>query len=203
MPISIIWHLESSKDKKSLKTEFKMSEQRTLSIVDYLKEIGEDSSFAARKTRFAVAWPAEKYTGTAEQNLRLLKHIIEQGKIAVVPFPSSAIGDCASFYNDPAISKKLTEAFKSNAISACVVTGASVASSIIRKELQKAYIVATPENGEYFTTAEHKAIHDKAYLAAGCTGTSAHWVGWFFVNHVDFWDWAIRNGIAIWGACNP
>jgi len=179
-----------------------MSDQKVLSIVDYLKELGDDSSFAARKTRFIGLWPTESYTGTAEQNLKLLRHLIEQKKQAIIPFPSGGTGSCASFYNDPVISTKLTKAFKENAISACVVTGTSVSSSRIRQELQNSYVASTPANGEYFTYAEHKAIHDAAYLAAGCTGTSAPEWGWFLVDNIDFYDWLIMSGIAIFGRCD-
>ena len=41
------------------------------SIVDYLKSIGVDSSFAAR-ARYAANYGIKNYTGTAEQNLKLL-----------------------------------------------------------------------------------------------------------------------------------
>lgn len=180
-----------------------MSGPNTLSIVDYLKELGEDSSFPAREVLFGEIWPTESYSGTAEQNLKLLRHIISKRKKAVVPSPSSAIGDCASFYNDPNISQKLTEVFKGNAISACIVTGTDVAPSRIRQELQKAYIATTPANGSYFTPQEHKAIHDWAYLAAGCTSSSAPQVCWILVDSISFWDWAIAAGIAVLGSCNP
>lgn len=41
------------------------------SIVDYLKSIGKDSSFAARK-QYAAQYGISNYTGTAEQNAKLL-----------------------------------------------------------------------------------------------------------------------------------
>ena len=43
----------------------------TNSIVDYLKSQGQDSSFAAR-TNLAKSKGITNYTGTAEENLRLL-----------------------------------------------------------------------------------------------------------------------------------
>ena len=55
-----------------------------VSIVDYLKELGEDSSFEARKTKFNTISPDEAYTGSAEQNTRFLKHLIESKKKAVL-----------------------------------------------------------------------------------------------------------------------
>ncbi|WP_340084469.1 DUF3597 family protein [Siminovitchia sp. FSL H7-0308] len=48
--------------------------QKTNSIVDYLKSIGVDSSFANRK-KLAEQHGIHNYTGTAEQNLLLLKKL--------------------------------------------------------------------------------------------------------------------------------
>lgn len=180
-----------------------MSEKKIVSIVDYLNEIGEDSSFESRKARYLALWPNDAYSGSAQQNTKLLRSLIESKKKAIVPFPSSGTGSCALFYNDPEISKKLTEAFRANAISACIVTGVNVEAAAIREQLQKTYLVTNPANGEYFTAEEHKSIHDKAYEAAGCAGTSAPEWGWILVNNQEFWDWAIGAGIAIFGECNP
>ncbi|MFD1707809.1 DUF3597 family protein [Siminovitchia sediminis] len=46
----------------------------TGSIVDYLKSIGEDSSFSNRK-KLAEKYNINNYTGTAEQNTRLLQKL--------------------------------------------------------------------------------------------------------------------------------
>ncbi len=55
-----------------------------VSIVDYLKAVGVDSSLASRKTHFEAAFPGEggQYTGTAEQNLRLLAHLRMQAAVS-------------------------------------------------------------------------------------------------------------------------
>ncbi|MCA9135410.1 MAG: hypothetical protein KDB00_01590 [Planctomycetales bacterium] len=42
------------------------------SIVDYLREHGQDASFTGRKAIWQLLFPAENYQGSAEQNLRLL-----------------------------------------------------------------------------------------------------------------------------------
>ncbi len=60
------------------------------SIVDYLKSIGVDSSFAARK-KYAANYGITNYTGTAAQNLKLLSLIRENnGAIAPSPAPTNA-----------------------------------------------------------------------------------------------------------------
>lgn len=52
----------------------KKGDQKTTSIVDYLKSIGENSSFANRK-KLAAKHGIKNYTGTAAQNMQLLKKI--------------------------------------------------------------------------------------------------------------------------------
>lgn len=52
----------------------KKGDMKTNSIVDYLKSIGIDSSFANRK-KLAVKHGIKNYTGTAAQNLQLLKKL--------------------------------------------------------------------------------------------------------------------------------
>lgn len=49
-------------------------DQKTTSVVDYLKSIGADSSFANRK-KLAAKYGIKNYTGTAAQNNQLLKKL--------------------------------------------------------------------------------------------------------------------------------
>lgn len=48
------------------------------SVVDYLKSIGADSSFANRKT-LATSYGITGYTGTAAQNTKLLAYLLDDG----------------------------------------------------------------------------------------------------------------------------
>lgn len=61
----------SSKNSSSSKSKPK-GNMKTTSIVDYLKSIGVDSSFANRR-KLATKHGIKNYTGTAQQNLTLLK----------------------------------------------------------------------------------------------------------------------------------
>ncbi|WP_268239054.1 hypothetical protein [Oceanobacillus neutriphilus] len=47
-------------------------------MVDYLKSIGEDSSFTNR-SRLANSYGIQNYKGTAAQNMRLLKAVRSGG----------------------------------------------------------------------------------------------------------------------------
>ncbi len=58
------------------------------SIVDYLKSIGVDSSFAAR-SKYAANYGISNYRGTAEQNLQLLNLMRSSGG-ATAPAPAQA-----------------------------------------------------------------------------------------------------------------
>nr|WP_225220811.1 LysM peptidoglycan-binding domain-containing protein [Bacillus norwichensis] len=49
-------------------------DQKTTSVVDYLKSIGADSSLANRK-KLAAKYGIKNYTGTATQNTQLLKKL--------------------------------------------------------------------------------------------------------------------------------
>ncbi|GGP12192.1 hypothetical protein GCM10011346_27210 [Oceanobacillus neutriphilus] len=53
-------------------------DSKTNSIVDYLKSIGEDSSFTNR-SRLANSYGIQNYKGTAAQNMRLLKAVRSGG----------------------------------------------------------------------------------------------------------------------------
>ena len=68
----------TSSSKKSSSSSKKTSTSKSTytgnSIVDYLKSIGEDSSFANRK-RLAAKHGIKNYTGTASQNLELLNKL--------------------------------------------------------------------------------------------------------------------------------
>jgi len=46
--------------------------EETTSLVDWLTARGEDPSFESRQRRFTALFPGEGYSGTAEQNVRLL-----------------------------------------------------------------------------------------------------------------------------------
>ncbi len=58
--------------KPAPKPAAKKGDQKTSSIVDYLKSIGESSSFANRK-KLATKYGIKNYSGTAAQNTQLLK----------------------------------------------------------------------------------------------------------------------------------
>lgn len=58
------------------------------SIVDYLKSIGKDSSFAARK-QYAKEYGIKNYTGTPEQNTTLLNKMRKNGGHTTTSKPSS------------------------------------------------------------------------------------------------------------------
>ncbi len=60
------------KGAKPAQAKPKKGDQKTTSIVDYLKSIGENSSFANRK-KLAAKYGIKNYTGTAAQNTQLLK----------------------------------------------------------------------------------------------------------------------------------
>ncbi len=64
------------------------TKNRMHSIVDYLKSIGEDSSFANR-ARLANSYGIPNYTGTAVQNTRLL-HAIRSGRASSKSSSSSS-----------------------------------------------------------------------------------------------------------------
>lgn len=177
------------------------SDPDPISIVDYMKSIKADSSFANRKAEFVKVWPAETYKGTAEQNLKLLKHFLSSRSEIRIPFPSKKVDNCEKFYNDAEISKKLTEAFRKNAIVACVVTGTKTSAETIRVKLQEEYIAATPANGKHFTAAEHKEIHDRAYKAAGCKEPSAKIIGWIIVDLQELPAMVVKKSIEWFGEC--
>lgn len=60
------------KGAKPAQAKPKKGDQKTTSIVDYLKSIGENSSFANRK-KLAAKYGIKNYSGTAAQNTQLLK----------------------------------------------------------------------------------------------------------------------------------
>lgn len=60
------------KGAKPAQAKPKKGDQKTTSIVDYLKSIGEPSSFANRK-KLAAKYGIKNYSGTAAQNTQLLK----------------------------------------------------------------------------------------------------------------------------------
>src|SRR5690606_24749963 len=62
------------KTSAAAKPAVKKGDQKTGSIVDYLKSIGVDSSFANRK-KLAAKHGIKNYTGTASQNKQLLKKL--------------------------------------------------------------------------------------------------------------------------------
>jgi hypothetical protein len=193
---------------RTAKEEF--PQKLTVSIVDYLATKGRESNFEERKKLFAKHIDKDApYTGSAHQNTQLLAKLLEQdkeNKLVPVPTPSASTKVCAEFYNDPAISKKLTEAFKSNAIKACAVTGDAELQQKIRKRLQELYIANGPSKGKVFTAKEHKAIHDQAYKEAGCKEESAGLLGWILVDSVSISDPVgaaiIEGAIKHFGPCN-
>src|SRR5690606_18364955 len=62
------------KPSATAKHTVKKGDQKTGSIVDYLKSINQDSSFANRK-KLAAKHGIKNYTGTAAQNKQLLKKL--------------------------------------------------------------------------------------------------------------------------------
>lgn len=62
------------KTSKAPKTKTKSTKTSSGSIVDYLKSIGEDSSFANRK-KLAAKYGIKNYKGTASQNIELLNKL--------------------------------------------------------------------------------------------------------------------------------
>ena len=65
-----------------------MAEYTGSSIVDYLKSVGADSSYAAR-AKYAANYGISNYQGTAEQNLQLLNLMKSSGG-ATAPAPAQA-----------------------------------------------------------------------------------------------------------------
>lgn len=172
-----------------------------VSIVDYMKSIDLDSSFDNRKKLFAEKWPGEEFKGTASQNTRLLKTLLEDSKRILLPLPSTSIENCTRFYSDPEIAKFLTKAFMENASKACIVTGTETPQQKIREKLQEIYRSSTPANGTQFTPEEHKAIHDAAYKAAGCKEDSAAIWGWYVVDKASLPKEVIKIAIDWFGEC--
>lgn len=70
---------------------------KPVSVVDYMKSVKLDSSFDNRKLLFLTNWPTEEYKGTAEQNTKLLKHLLGDHRQLMLPFPSSIIDGCKEF----------------------------------------------------------------------------------------------------------
>ncbi len=66
--------LRAGKPAAATKPSAKKGDQKTGSIVDYLKSINQDSSFANRK-KLAAKHGIKNYTGTAAQNTQLLKKL--------------------------------------------------------------------------------------------------------------------------------
>ena len=86
----------SSKPKKSSsssKPKKTTSTYKGNSIVDYLKSIGVDSSFANRK-KLAQKYGIKNYTGTATQNIQLLNAM--RGKPKPKPKPKKSIAQMAT-----------------------------------------------------------------------------------------------------------
>jgi hypothetical protein len=147
---------------------------------------------------------------TKRKKSELLNTFGSDGARVIVPPPSSNTADCWRFYNDPAISQYLTNAFKMNAVKACTVTGQSTAMNAIRNELQVLYSSKSPAKGRHFTALEHKQIHDEAYRKAGCTSESAELWGWVIVDAAGFEaggisvslrEWVVGLSIDIFGRC--
>lgn len=188
-------------DKKDRLRIFVYLPTSTFSVVDYLDSLGRSSSFEDREKLYRAVSTDEEYKGSAKQNLRLLNHLLESEGTFRIPFPSSAIDRCESFYDDPEVSRLLTEAFRSNAKSACTVTGTAQPASAIREELQRLYTITQPKNGSVFTAAEHKEIHDKAYREAGCKEDAA-WIGGWWIMNVSSWpDGWVKKSIEWFGPC--
>ena len=118
--------------------------------------------------------------------------------------PSADPTKCADFWNSSSIIRKVTEAFRMNAIDACTYGGDDPMMGKIRLFLQQTYLAVQPSNGNLFSATEHQIIHDRAYVAAGCAGTSARWLGWYAVDNVDFSKSIIKASIDNFGNCqNP
>lgn len=172
-----------------------------VSIVDYMKTVGLDSGKGNRRKLFEAKWPKEEFKGTAEQNTRLLRHLLAERGQTLLPLPSSKISSCEDFYKHSEIAKYLTTAMQGNVVGACVVTGDNKLSNTIREELQKTYAKTKPADGKVYTAAEHKQIHDAAYKAAGCKEDSAWVGGWWLVNTVSLPKPALKFAIEKFGAC--
>ncbi|QDU09650.1 DUF3597 domain-containing protein [Gimesia aquarii] len=172
-----------------------------VSVVDYMNSIGLDSSFNNRKALYLKQWPQDFYSGTAEQNIKLLKYLLGQKEYVLIPFPSAAIDGCEKFYSHLIVSKFVTEAFQKNAISACIVTGTKTPQNKIRIKLQEEYLSRKPADGKVFTAEEHKAIHDAAYKAAGCKEDSADLWGWYVVDKQRLPPLIVKQAIEIFGEC--
>lgn len=170
-------------------------------VVDFLKSLGINSDFENRRKLFNRRWSAEQYLGTANQNTKLLNYLLRSKNLIRLPFASSDISNCGNFYSNPNVARYLTESFEANAINACIVTGTKVSSDTIRKKLQELYISTKPRNGKTFSATEHKEIHDKAYLAAGCEGDSANIIGWYIVDLGSWPSWSIDLSIQLFGRC--
>lgn len=80
---------EPKKSSSSLNTKKTTSTYKGNSIVDYLKSIGVDSSFANRK-KLAQKYGIKNYTGTAAQNLQLLNAMRDGKKPTPKPKTSSS-----------------------------------------------------------------------------------------------------------------
>ena len=179
-----------------------------VSVVDYMKSVKMNSSFDNRKELYLKKWPGENFTGTADQNTKLLKNLLNINKHILLPFPSNEVDKCEEFYTHEKVAKYMSKMFQKNAIAACIVTGTKTASKSIRMKLQEIYKNAKPENGETFTYKEHKKFHDQAYKAAGCVEDSAHIAGWFAVDFTsldilpdDFHKKVIKLAIEKFGKC--
>lgn len=179
-----------------------VADPKPISIVDYMKLVKLDSGFENRKKLYIAEWPSDPgYKGTAPQNLKLLEALLAKAKQVRIPFASKSIDNCDIFYKDPTVAVKLTAAFQGNAITACIVTGTSVPHENIRIKLQEEYRKAKPANGSSFTSEEHKAIHDRAYKAAGCTEASAGITGWIIVDKMALPATVVDLAIKYFGKC--
>jgi hypothetical protein len=174
---------------------------KPVSIVDYMKALGQDSEFPNRKKVFLEHFPGEDYKGTAAQNTKLLEKLVSTKKLLVIPMPSDKVSGCADFYDHPEVSKYLSQAFSKNVVKACIVTGDKEPQNKIRKALQELYSEAKPKNGKTFTASEHKEIHDKAYGIAGCKEKSATIVGWYVVDTAEWPSEIIGIAIELFGKC--
>ena len=63
-----------------------MADLKTVSIVDYLKSVGQASDYTSR-TKLAQQYNIEGYVGSAEQNTRLLG-LLREGAVAPTPTPT-------------------------------------------------------------------------------------------------------------------
>jgi len=78
-------------DKKDNMSVFIHLPGQTFSIVDYLNSIDEDSSFENREKLLRKQWPKESYSGTSDQNLRLLNMLLTASNQLRIPQPSSKL----------------------------------------------------------------------------------------------------------------